>query len=228
MFTGIGGFDLGFERAGYEVKWQVEIDPFCRAVLAKHWPDVKRYDDIRAVGPELEYVDVICGGWPCQPVSSASRGRRRGTADPRWLWPENRRILALHRPAWFVGENVAHIDGAPLEQVVSDLEAIGYEVGPPLEIPACAFGHDHWRRRLWILGHAHGDRQPGLSVDAEMARLSRGGDGAERLGTSHGVSRGLDARRMAAIGNSIVPQIAQWIAEQIHVVEARAWKPIPD
>jgi DNA (cytosine-5)-methyltransferase 1 len=65
LFSGIGGFDLAAERVGWEIKWQVEIDPFCRAVLAKHWPSVRRYEDVRTVGAELGYVDVLCGGWPC-------------------------------------------------------------------------------------------------------------------------------------------------------------------
>jgi DNA (cytosine-5)-methyltransferase 1 len=220
LFAGIGGFDLGLERAGMEVKWQVEIDPFCRAVLAKHWPDVRRYEDVRTVGSELEWVDVLCGGWPCQPVSSASRGRRRGTADHRWLWPANRRVIALKRPTWFVGENVAHLDGASLEQVVSDLEALDYEVAPPLEVPACAFGHDHWRRRLWFLCHTNRNGQSGVPVDAEVAGVPWVGDDAGGMGATHGVSRRLDACRMAALGNAIVPQIAEWIGRRILEAEA--------
>jgi site-specific DNA-cytosine methylase len=128
--------------------------------------------------------------------------------------------LALKRPAWFVGENVTHLDGAPLEQVVSDLEALGYEVAPPFEVPACAFGHDHRRARLWILGHTDRDRQSGLPVDAEVARLPRRGDDAGSMGAAHGVSRRLDARRMAALGNAIVPQIAEWIFRHIQAHES--------
>ena len=73
LFSGIGGFELGFTRAGFDVRWMVERDPFCRKVLQKHWPKVRQYEDVRTVGSELERVDVICGGWPCQPVSSAAR-----------------------------------------------------------------------------------------------------------------------------------------------------------
>jgi DNA (cytosine-5)-methyltransferase 1 len=131
------------------------------------------------------------------------------------------RIIDQLRPAWVVAENVTHLDNLALEQVVSDLEAHHYQVAPPLEVPACAFGFDHWRPRLWILGHANGDGQSGLPVDAEVAGLSRDRDDAGSMGAAHGVSRGLDANRMAAIGNAIVPQIAQWIAERIKEAEAQ-------
>ena len=84
LFSGIGGFDLGLERAGMTIKWQVEIDDFCNKVLEKHWPDVKRYRDIKELrGDELEPVDLICGGFPCQPFSAA--GKRRSKEDDRYL-----------------------------------------------------------------------------------------------------------------------------------------------
>jgi DNA (cytosine-5)-methyltransferase 1 len=220
LFAGIGGFDLGFERAGFEIRWQVEIDDYASRVLAKHWPGVKRYGDIRECGAHnLEPVDVICGGFPCQPFSSASRGRKRGTDDHRWLWPDMRRVVSEVRPAWVVGENVAQLNGPALEQVVSDLEAIGYEVGPPLEIPACAFGHDHWRPRLWILGYADRDGQSELPVNGEVARMSRIDDDASGMGTTDGLPGRLDRHRMSALGNSISPQIAEWIGRS--VMEAR-------
>ena len=98
LFTGIGGIDLGLERAGMRVLWQVEIDDWCRRVLAKHWPDVERFADVRDVGAHnLAPVDVICGGFPCQPVSTA--GKQRGRADERWLWPEFARIVRGLPPA---------------------------------------------------------------------------------------------------------------------------------
>ena len=92
LFAGIGGFDLGLERAGMTVRWQVERDEFCQRVLAKHWPEVPRYGDIRDCGARnLPAVDLICGGFPCQPFSNA--GQRRGTDDDRYLWPEMRRVV---------------------------------------------------------------------------------------------------------------------------------------
>jgi DNA (cytosine-5)-methyltransferase 1 len=223
LFAGIGGFDLGLERAGMEIRWQVEIDPFCQAVLAKHWPHVSRYDDVRTVGAHnLERVDVLCGGWPCQPVSSASAGRRKGTEHDAWLWPEMSRVLAQLQPAWFFGENVVALDRGELDAVVSDLEGLGYEVAPTLEVPACAFGFDHWRARYWILGYAHRDREPGVSLDAEMARMSRRGRDSDGLGTASRLSRGMDGYRLRTLGNAVVPQIVEWIGRQIVAADANA------
>lgn len=221
LFAGVGGFDLGFERAGFEVRWQVEIDPWARRVLAKHWPHVHRHDDIRTAGAHnLEPVDVITGGFPCQPFSQASRGRRAGRDDSRWLWPEMRRVIDALRPAWVVAENVPHLDDGTLDAVVDDLEASGYAVAPPLEIPACAVGQDHWRARLWIVGHADRDGQPGRAVDAEVAGLPRTRDDAPRVGAQDGLSRTVDGRRMTALGNAVVPAIPEWLARYILAVEA--------
>lgn len=220
LFTGIGGFDLGLERAGWECKWQCEIDSFCCKVLAKHWPGINRYGDVTKLdGRELASVDLVCGGFPCQPFSSASRGRRHGIADDRFLWPEMLRIVSIIKPSWILAENVAHLEGFALEQVVSDMEALGYEVAPPLEIPACAFGHDHKRTRLWFLGYANGDSQPSVSIDAEVGRLPGRDRDARGMGTAHGVSDRLD--RLAALGNAIVPQVAEWIGRAILEVEKR-------
>jgi site-specific DNA-cytosine methylase len=119
-----------------------------------------------------------------------------------------------------VGENVAALDRSELDTVVSDLEADGYEVAPPFEVPACAFGFDHRRSRLWILGYAHRHRQSGRRIHAEASRLSQPRDDAGSMGAPYGLSGRLDRRRMAAIGNAIVPQIAQWIAERIKEAEA--------
>ena len=215
LFAGIGGFDLGFERAGMTCKWQVEIDPYCQKVLEKHWPDVRRHDDVRTFPPEGDWsVDVICGGFPCQPFSSASRGRRNGTADDRYLWPAMFRVIQRIRPTWVVGENVPHIDGPALEQVVSDLEGGGYEVAP-LEVPACAFGHDHRRNRLWILGYSDRNREPVGSVDAEVAVVSRGDCDAGSVGTTNGLSLGLDSHRLRGLGNAVCPDVAEWIGRRL-------------
>lgn len=138
LFTGIGGLDLGFERAGFEIAWQVEIDEWCRRVLAKHWPTVPRYVDVREVGAHnLPYVDVIVGGFPCQDTSLA--GRRAGLDGERsGLWAEYARIVRELRPRYVVVENVPGIlypirrDGhviapAPIATVLGDLAACGYD-----------------------------------------------------------------------------------------------------
>src|SRR4051812_1350475 len=105
LFAGIGGIDLGLERAGWRGRWQVEYEPFCQRVLAKHWPDVTRYGDIHVVDwSRVEPVDLIAGGFPCQPWSSA--GSRRGLDDDRWLWPEFERAVRHLRPRYVLVENV--------------------------------------------------------------------------------------------------------------------------
>jgi len=157
LFAGIGGFDLGLERAGMECKWQVEIDPFCNKVLQKHWPNVKRYVDVKTVGKHnLEPVDLISGGFPCQPFSVA--GKRGGKDDNRYLWPEMLRVISEVRPTWVIGENVAGIVNMALDQVCSDLEAQGYEVQPFI-IPACAVNAPHRRDRVWIVGNRIGNTE---------------------------------------------------------------------
>jgi len=156
LFTGIGGLDLGLERAGMEIRWMVEINPFCQKVLAKHWPNVTRYEDVKECGKHnLETVDLICGGFPCQPHSTA--GKRRGAADDRNLWPEYLRIVTELRPTWILGENVPGIISTMLDTVLSDLENEGYET-LPLVVPACAFDAPHVRRRVWILAHSTSKR----------------------------------------------------------------------
>jgi DNA (cytosine-5)-methyltransferase 1 len=151
LFAGIGGFDLGFERAGMECAWQVEIDEYCNKVLAKHWPEVKRYGDIRTVGEHnLEPVDLICGGFPCQPYSVA--GKRKGAEDDRNLWPEYLRIVRELRPTWVVGENVPGIVPMYLDQVLSDLEGEAYTCWT-FNIPACAFDAPHRRERIFVVAY---------------------------------------------------------------------------
>lgn len=157
LFAGIGGFDLGLERAGMECVGQVEIDPFCQAVLAHHWPNVKRIGDIRNVTAETfagcGAVDLICGGFPCQPFSTA--GKRGGRDDDRYLWPEMLRVIGLYKPRWVIGENVRGLlsieQGVVFDQVLADLENIGYEVQAYV-VPACSLDAPHRRDRIWIIG----------------------------------------------------------------------------
>ena len=152
LFAGIGGFDLGLERAGFEIKWQEEIDEFCQAVLKKHWPTVPKFGDIRMVGRHnLEAVDLVCGGFPCQPFSVA--GQRRGAEDDRYLWSEMLRVIKETRPSWVVGENVAGLVRMGLDTVLADVEALGYDARTFI-VPACAVGAPHRRDRAWIVAHS--------------------------------------------------------------------------
>src|SRR5262252_2632961 len=187
LFSGIGGFDLGFERAGFDIRWQVEIDPFCQRVLAKNWPNVRRYGDVRHVmghaescgrrargtwrSPHsgsgvsdcscwdrravfIEPVDVLCGGFPCQPHSLA--GRRAAAADDRDLWPEFMRLIRELRPRWVVAENVPGLlsseAGRFFGGILRDLAESGYDAEWDC-LPACAFGAPHRRDRVWLVAY---------------------------------------------------------------------------
>lgn len=236
LFAGIGGFDLGFERAGFEIKWQVEIDPFCRAVLAKHWPAVKRYEDVREVGSHnLEAVDVVCGGFPCQDISEA--GRRVGIDGSRsGLWREMVRCVGELRPRYTLVENVPALAIRGLGRVLGDLAEIGLDAEWDV-LGADDFGSSQHRERIWILAYPHNTRLQGPiwagqpcppwqewpAAYREPLRSARGcwppGPGAV-----DDIPRMADgpadrSHRLRALGNSIVPQIAEWIAQRIKEVE---------
>ena len=156
LFSGVGGFSLGLERAGMKTVAFCEIEPFCRAVLKKHWPDVPQFEDVRMLrGEDVGAVELVAGGYPCQPFSTA--GERRGAEDDRHLWPEMRRLVEELRPAWVLGENVAGHVSMGLDQVLSDLEALGYSTQAFI-IPACAIGALHRRDRVWVVANASSKR----------------------------------------------------------------------
>ena len=192
LCSGIGGFSLGFSWSGLsEPVLFCEIDPWCRKVLAKHWPDVPIAEDVK----ELAYdpnglvpdCDILTAGYPCQPWSLA--GERRGTEDDRHIWPEIFAIVQAKRPTWCVFENVYGHISLGLDQVLSDLEAEGYATRT-FVVPACGVDAPHRRDRLWIVGHTtdnrrnrgaeqtrrkgqtHQSDQPGLSVRGEPSRPS--------------------------------------------------------
>ena len=156
LFSGIGGFDLAAEWMGWQNTFNCEIDPFCRKVLAYHFSDAKQYQDVKTTDFTIYrgHIDVLTGGFPCQPFSLA--GKRKGADDNRYLWPEMLRAIREIKPRWVVGENVFGIvnwsDGMVFEQVQSDLENEGYEVQPYI-IPACAVDAPHRRDRVWFVAH---------------------------------------------------------------------------
>jgi DNA (cytosine-5)-methyltransferase 1 len=152
LFSGIGGFSLGLERAGMRTVAFCERDEYCRAVLRKHWPDLPCFDDIHTIDADglagLGRIDLVCGGFPCQPFSVA--GEQKGKADDRHLWPQMCRVIALARPTWVIGENVAGLIAMALDDVLADLESLGY-TARTFVVPACAVGAPHRRDRLWIV-----------------------------------------------------------------------------
>lgn len=156
LFSGIGGFSLGLERAGMRTVAFCEIEPFCRAVLRKHWPNVPVYDDVRTLTAERLRadgisVDVICGGFPCQDISNA--GKRAGIEGERsGLWREYARLVSELRPRFVIVENVAALLGRGLGRVLGDLAEIGYDAEWDC-IPAAAVGALHYRDRLWITAY---------------------------------------------------------------------------
>ena len=150
LFAGIGGFDLGLERAGMVCKWQVEIDDYATKILEKHWPTVRRWNDVRTFPPEGDWnVDVICGGFPCQDISSA--GKRAGLAGKRsGLWYEYARIVSEIRPKYVIVENVADLLVRGADAVLGELSTLGYDVEWHV-IPASAVGAPHRRERVWFV-----------------------------------------------------------------------------
>lgn len=232
LFSGIGGLDLGLERAGMQIAWQVEIDDYAQKVLQRHWPDVPRYRDIRACGAHnLAPVDLICGGFPCQPHSLA--GRRGGLTDKRDLWPEYRRILCELRPRRVVAENVPGLlstdNGRFFGGILRDLATLGYDAEWSV-LSACALGAPHTRERLFIVAHTQ-------CVQCEWWRIGEGGSGRNespdqrnrclqgavwRAGAdpvyrmADGLSRRLDkGKRLTVLGNAVVPQVAELIGRAI-------------
>ena len=151
LFSGIGGLDLGLERAGMRVIWQSEIDPYACQVLKKHWPEVVNHGNIKEINwQEIERPDVICGGYPCQPFSQA--GKRRGEEDSRHLWPWVKQAISELRPRYAILENVrGHLSMGGLS-VIGELAAIGYDAEWRV-ISAASVGANHRRDRIVIVAY---------------------------------------------------------------------------
>jgi DNA (cytosine-5)-methyltransferase 1 len=197
LFSGIGGFSLGLERAGMRTVAFCEIDPYCQRVLRKHWPDVPIYDDVRTLtaarlmadgnrkrcngrpedtrqearaGARVENsIDLICGGFPCQDISIAGKGAGI-TGERSGLWSEFARIIGEVRPQYVIVENVSALLGRGLARILGDLAALGFDAEWHC-IPASAIGAPHRRDRVWIVAYAIGD---------SIRNESRRGNGARR------------------------------------------------
>lgn len=230
LFSGVGGLDLGLERAGMRCIWQSEIDPFASKVLAKHWPDVLNLGDVTTIDwSTVDRPDLICGGYPCQPFSTA--GKRRGQDDPRHLWPWMLGAIRALRPRFVVAENVAAHLGLGFDRVLADFAACGFDAEWSV-VPACAVGAPHVRRRLFLVAYADGWRWGGftqLDLGATTGLEAPLGDNAHRqgvdrerswnkgrpssLGMADGLPGWVDRRR--SCGNAVVPQVAELIGRQI-------------
>jgi DNA (cytosine-5)-methyltransferase 1 len=157
LFSGIGGFDLAASYAGFTNIFQVEIDPFCQQVLDKNFRNTQKHTDIFTFDGKkyANQIDILSGGFPCQPFSSA--GHRKGTDDERYLWEEMLRVVAEVQPPWVVAENVGGIatidNGLVFEHVCIDRESEGYTV-QPFCIPACAKNYEHRRDRWWFVAYS--------------------------------------------------------------------------
>ncbi len=204
VFSGGGLGDFGFMAAGMEICWQVEIDDYCQKILELRYPESKKYRDIKTIkGQELDKVDIITGGFPCQPFSVA--GKQKGKEDNRYLWPEMLRVIKECRPRWIVGENVPGIINLALDTVCSDLEAEGYEVWPVV-FPSHALGALHKRDRLWIICHTKYDGQPASQKSRSVETRSGSGE-AEQKQASESSGSGEQYEKLA---NSISKRLERW------------------
>ncbi len=237
LFSGIGGFALAVEYVWKNAEHIFcDNDEFCQKILKQHWPTAKIYGDIRTIDKSLGQVDLITGGFPCQPFSEA--GERKGKEDDRYLWPEMLRVIQDCQPEWVVAENVYGLltfrDGVVFEQVCLDLERENCQVFPFI-IPACGTDAPHRRDRLWIIAHSQSKRRGKMDEDQQNGRAdlhiqsdvrfwrqssnvllavepdwSNPSSGIRR--NDDGLSQGVD--RLKALGNAIVPQVA------IHIMQA--------
>jgi DNA (cytosine-5)-methyltransferase 1 len=234
LFSGIGGFSLGLERSGgFETVAFCEIEKYPRQVLTKHWPKVPCYDDIRTLtaarlAADGIAVDAICGGFPCQDISTAGRGAGIG-GERSGLWKEYARLIDELRPRYAIMENVAVLRSRGLDVVLGDLAEIGYDAEWHC-IPASAVGAPHQRDRIWIVAHPTRERVEGSGASREQEPfVSFGqtilGRNSPACGTGHwssepGMARLVDGipdrvQRVKALGNSLVPQIPELIGHAI-------------
>ena len=218
LFSGIGGLDLGLERAGLQCRWQVERDEYCRKVLRRHWPDVRQWDDVTTwPQPDTEYVDVLCGGFPCQDISDA--GRKVGIDGERsGLWAEFARIIGEVRPRIVIVENVSALLDRGIGRVLGDLAALGFDAEWGI-VSSCRMGAAHMRERLFVVAYPTGGRQGQLWRE-QCPEESEASWDIHRSGGEPGVARELDGvpnrlERLQGIGNAVDPRVGEWIGRRL-------------
>jgi DNA (cytosine-5)-methyltransferase 1 len=242
LFSGIGGFALAAQMVGgIKTVGFCEINPYAQKVLTKNFPGIPIYDDVKTLNPnDYGRIDLITGGYPCQPFSSA--GQRKGANDDRHLWPAMRRIIEESRPRWVLSENVVGHITLGLDQVLAEMESIGYSATATV-IPACAVDALHRRDRIWIVAHTagvHGDQYvckrqddqwSGASPDWSALRSDACDD--LRWSTEPRVRRvadGIPSRvdRNHGLGNAIVPQVAAEILRAMMAVDCMSSDPFQE
>lgn len=234
LFSGIGGLDRGLDLAGMTCIGQVEREPFPRSVLDEQWPEVPKHDDVCTapawwLSRPRPVADLVAGGFPCQPFSTA--GRRRGIADERWGWPWMADVIRVVRPRYVLVENVAALlgDTEAFGWVLSDLAALGFDAEWSV-LPACAVGAPHTRERLFVVAYPNGgDGAAGLGLGPEAA-LSAGDlrqgawadpvDGfveaaSSGVGVAYGLPEWVEPARVTALGNAVVPRVGELIGRLI-------------
>lgn len=225
LFAGIGGFDLAARWMGWKTAWYSEIEPWACGVMARHFPDATNHGDIRGIrGADVEAVDLLAGGFPCQDISNA--GLRAGLeGEQSGLWREYARLVRECRPRWVVVENVAALLGRGYGVVRGDLRAAGYRVSRPVVMSASQVGAPHLRERCWIVAHAEWDEQPRaqprhgaagrVGREFQPVPWDRPWEDAlcEFRGMDDGLSYGVE--RLDGLRNAVVPHCALAIFEAI-------------
>jgi len=224
LFSGIGGFSVGLEAAGMRTVAFCECEPFCKAVLKKHWPEVPIYDDVQSLTADRLVtdgirVDVICGGFPCQDISFAGAGE--GLAGKRsGLWYEFHRLIEEIKPRYAIIENVSALRSRGLDAVLGSLAQIGYDAEWHC-IPASAVGAPHRRDRIWVIANPNDKSESTSAINAKTFWMSKSqkndwGEWRNYAGTL-GMDDGLFNRvdRLKALGNAVVPQIPEMIGHAI-------------
>jgi DNA (cytosine-5)-methyltransferase 1 len=218
LFAGIGGLDLGLERAGWSCRWQVERDEFCRSVLRSRWPAVRLEGDVVSVAfSALESVELIAGGFPCQDVSHA--GRRPGIEGQQsGLWAHFARAIRELRPRFALVENVPGLLSGGMERILGDLAGLRYDAEWDC-IPAAAIGAAHLRARIWILAYSGGDRvaadRPLFAGRPELDLCAGWAPEPAVARVADGLSARVGGRAINALGNAVVPQVAEWIGRRL-------------